>query len=223
MKTWVVAVGLVVGLIAATALAKAEENWNRGQLVLANQTVLEGDLNYNWKAEVVRLKQADGRIRAFSAQQIRSFRFYDYRNRLLRRFASLDFTVRRNMPRKMILEEFVQGKYPVYRRLRHQREPIRIARPIEYSNDTELLKDDNSFTYFVLADGEFQSLDAFQRTMMPQMMSEYGDDLRNYLRTHQLDPRNTTTRLMLLVRYNALEEGFRHRSPATQGAVSGEE
>ena len=82
MKKWLVAVGLVMLGMAKPNRSEAQTDWNHGQLILNNSVILEGDLNYNWMADVLQVKQ-DNVTRAFSAQTIGTFTFYDRQNNTL--------------------------------------------------------------------------------------------------------------------------------------------
>jgi hypothetical protein len=203
---------LLIGL-APVGPARATTDWHAGLLVLADGTQLEGPLNYNWKAEIVQLRQANT-TKAYSAFQIESFTFYDQAQSQQRTFVSLNFPVKPGLSRRLLLEECAKGPLTVYRRLRHAREPIKIGVPSAYGSDRELSRDTGSFSYYVVAatdhstpdePARFLSVDKFYRDIWPLMLQKQGDNLKHLLSKGQLSMNDTEVQLMLIGRYNTLE------------------
>ncbi len=212
---------MIGGLLAPTR-TKAQDNWNQGRLVLQNNQVLEGAINYNWKAEVVQVRQG-GRTRAFSAQQVAAFDFYDMQNNMLRHFVTLEYPVQATRMRPVLVEKVAEGPFAIYRRLRTARDLFRVNRPQQYGSDTGLLQDDDNFDYVVQTPGGFVKMDQFQQDVLPTLMAgKMGSQIRQYIRSHQLDTNSTTTRLMLLVRYNALMEDTALQEEQQRRGISGE-
>lgn len=213
---WLSAVGV------GTSHARGEATWNEGQLLLVNGTQLEGELNYNWKAEIVQIRQGNT-IKAYSASQVDHFVFFDANQNMLRRFVAVEYPVRQTLIRKLFLEEFVPGALTVYRRLRHTREPIRVVSPIAYGDDEELVKDLDSFTYFVYdANGMITNLDNFARDIWPRLKEEYGDELKHFLDGQGLDASNTLSQLLLINQYNALKKQETPGNALPQRTAAGE-
>lgn len=187
--------------------AKSNITWNKGILQLTNGSQLRGELNYNWKAEIIQVKQPNGTIKAYSAPQIQQFTYYDNDANLLRRFVSVDLPVQSAMVRTFILEAIAEGPMMVYRRLRRMREVIKFSKPTGYSSDNELLKDYDNFQYIVaLKSDSFVQLDDFNLAIWPQLEQEFGSELRQYIRAHGLDTSSTVSKLILISHYNSLRQ-----------------
>jgi len=220
MKKWLVAVGLVAGLAAKPNDSKAQTTWNHGQLVLNNSTILEGELNYNWVADVLQLKQSET-TRAYSAQMIEAFTFFDRQSSVLRRFVRVDYPVKPTQTRPTVVEEIATGPCRIYRRLHKHRDLIRLGVPGLLVNETTNAKDVDDFDYIIYTNNGFMLFDQFRRELMPQMLAEFKPQLTEYLRTHQLDPNTTTTQLMLLIRYNNLKEDQDKTAPMARREAIG--
>lgn len=178
--------------------------WNAGHILLPTGQKLEGDISYNWKAEVVQVRLANGLLKAYSASNVAFFAFYDDAHRALRKFSSIDMASSSQQTRPIFMEECAIGRLSVYRRLRHTNEFLKIVRPSIYSNDRELLKDVDNFTYVVIdTDGQVRDLQSFEREVWP-LMIDYRQQLTAYLKTRQLDTSSTLARLLLINQYNYL-------------------
>ncbi|WP_080241401.1 hypothetical protein [Spirosoma rigui] len=207
----------LLGLILAAGRASAKHPtaWNRGELFLKNGTTLTGELNYNWKAEVVQLKQDDV-IKAFSAFQVRSFRFFDDKLNTLRIFTSVQHPVRLSFRRPVFMEQVMTGSMTVYRRLRRGREPILATKPATFSTDAELVQNLDEFDYFVYEGDKMTNLNQFPRELWPMMHDEYGDELKRFGSTLLVDRNSTLARLLFINQYNSLKS---QESPASAGTA----
>ena len=181
------------------------ESWNRGKLELNSGAVLEGEVNYNWKAEVVRLRLPNGIIKAYSAHQVNRFIYYDDTHHALRTFAAVDFVVKPLVERKVFLEECATGPMAVYRRLRHQHEPIRVKNPAMGGTDELVYDDLDSFVYYVYDDESMLELDRFAADVWPRMTKDFDNELNHYRTSRNLDVSSIMGRLMLITQYNALK------------------
>lgn len=191
----------VSNLLAATPHGSI---WNIGQILLNNGTEIQGEISYNWKAEIVQLRQ-NGTIKAYSAHQINQFAYFDAASNALRQFSAVNYPVRKNLERPVFLEEFAVGTFTVYRRLRRVREPFQIGTSTLHNQEEVLTANYDNFVYYVYTNGTFFNMNKFNRDLWPQMNQEFGPELKRYAEIRQLDTDNTATRLMLINRYNYLK------------------
>ena len=195
---------LIWSLSLATASGN-DNNWNTGSVIMPDGHKVEGQLNYNWKAEVLQVKLSDGTLRAYSAGRISSFMFFDETQNLLRRFSTIAFVGSDDKQRFAFMEECTTGKLSVYRRLRHPHEFIKIARASMFTNDKEMVRDYDNFVYIVLDDSQVVDLDRFGVDLWPRMREEFGKPLTEYVKARQLDISSTVAKLMLINQYNYLK------------------
>ncbi|ARK11297.1 hypothetical protein [Fibrivirga algicola] len=208
---------LIVVAVTAELLA-AQPVWNNGYVILADGRKLEGQVNYNWKAEVVQVKMPNGLVRAFSAGHAATFVYYDTTQQLLRFFSSVNLPDSRQVLKPIFMEEVTTGSLSVYRRLRHTREFIKLLRPSIYGDDTELIKEIDNFTYLVInTEGDVVDLNAFNQTLWPAMIA-YQNELSQYIRSREMDASSTLSRLLIINQYNYL---LAQKTQAVQ-TVSGE-
>ena len=182
-----------------------DEVWNRGKLELASGITLDGELNYNWKAEIVQIRLTDGTVKAYSAFQVNRFVYFDDIHNARRTFVSMVFPIKPALNRPLFLEECEAGPMMVYRRLRHQHEPIRMANPSQFGSDEILYNDLDSFVYYVFNEDSIVELNHFDRDLWPRMKAEFGKQLTLYRSNQHLDVNTTLTKLLLIAQYNALK------------------
>ncbi|MFD2569878.1 hypothetical protein ACFSUS_04485 [Spirosoma soli] len=214
MNKWLWITAVWLSFAGSNAVAENPGMWNRGELLLENGIQLTGELNYNWKAEIVQYRQGNT-IKAYSAYQVRTFVYFDTLQSTLRKFVSVDYPVKPALSRPLFLEEFVVGPLMVYRRLRHMHEPIKVLTPASFGTDEELVKDIDNFTYLVLAGDDFIDLSDFSRALWPRMQDEFNNELQKYIARLQLEPTSTLARLLLINQYNYLKM---NTSPENQSA-----
>lgn len=204
MKKYVFLIVLWLSTAGGSARAKTPPTWSSGELVLSDGTVLTGELNYNWKAEIVQLRQANV-LKAFSAYQVRGFRYFDHVQNSLRKFIAMEYPVNSTVYRPLFLEEMLSGPLTVYRRLRHTHQWLRVVSPASFGRDDELIKDVDNFSYFVIDGNKMIDLDDFRRTLWPRMESEFDKELKRYVTKMQVNLSSTLARLLLINHYNYLK------------------
>ena len=182
----------------------ADADWNTGYVTMPDGRKIDGQLNYNWKAEVLQVKLADGTLKAFSAARLYSFTYYDNALNLLRKFVSVALPGNDDVQRTIIMEECTVGKMSVYRRLRHTHELIKAVRPSMFSQDKELVKDYDNFTYVVIENDQAFDLTYFSTDIWPRMTQQFDLQLTEYIRNRQLDISTTVARLVLINQFNYL-------------------
>lgn len=195
---------LIWSLSSVTAFGN-NDHWNTGYVVMPDGHRLDGELNYNWKAEVLQLKMPNGTLRAYSAGRISAFIFFDHEQNILRKFSTVGFTDPDDAQRFAFMEECTLGTLSVYRRLRHMHEFIKMGRPSMFGSDREMIKDYDNFVYMVLTDNHVVDLEHFNADIWPQMQQEFGKALDEYSKIHQLDPSSTVAKLVLINQYNYLK------------------
>lgn len=220
MKKWGVLIMLWLSFTGGSLLAENPKMWNRGELFLTNGEVLEGELNYNWKAEIVQLRHDDV-IKAYSAHQVKAFSYLDNQQSALRKFVTAEYPVDKSFSRSLFLEEFVSGSLTVYRRLRHMHELIKSSNPAIYGIDEDVVKDVDNFDYFVSVDNNLISLTDFPRDLWPRMRHEFNEELNQFALRMQINTSSTLARLLLINQYNHLKTRDAPNSPPELRVSSG--
>lgn len=180
--------------------------WQTGHLLLWDKAVLEGDLSYNWAAEMVSLRQPDGRIRTFSANQVSEFGWFDYSQHKQRNFVALAKNLDKDRVSQSFFEICMDGSLAVVRKLRTRHGFLKrlFSHPV-YSNDQPTLTQNTEhFDYFVYDAGRLLAMNRFYIDIYDPLMRGYERELRRYVLAHNIDDRTLPGRLVLIDHYNWL-------------------
>jgi hypothetical protein len=181
-------------------------NWCAGQLQRLDHVILEGNVSYNWSAEMVLLRQPDGRIQTFSANQISSFSWFDTTLSKRRNFVSIDNPAQKDRLKKTFYEVALDGPLTVVRRLRQRQGLLKqmFSHPLNFNDQPMLSQNTDHFDYFVYDAGRLLAFDQFYAAIYGPLMTTYDQELRQYVLTHNINDRMSPGRLMLIDRYNTL-------------------
>jgi hypothetical protein len=180
--------------------------WKKGQLTTWNNGVEEGELSYNWSAETVLLRQPDGHIHAYSAQQVRQFGWFDYDYHKYRTFMSLANT---NKPMTMSFYEIcMDGQLTVIRHLRRSHGLLKRAfnHPNDYSDNQRFNQNTDQFDYYVYDEGKFRRFDRFYLDIYEPLLMNHNEEIKKYIRVHNIDERTLMGRLVMIHQYNFLAQ-----------------
>jgi hypothetical protein len=182
--------------------------WQSGQLVLLDKTVLEGDLCYNWLTETVLLRQLDGRVNTFSANQVNQFGWFDFSIHKYRTFKVLASAESKIQTKHSFFEICMDGSLVVVRNLRQPRGLFKRAfsHPAHFADQPIMAQSTDYFNYYVYDAGHLLALNRFYTDIYDPLMTAYDKVLKKYIQVHNINDRNLFGRLVLIDRYNALVE-----------------
>ncbi|SOD91770.1 hypothetical protein [Spirosoma fluviale] len=180
--------------------------WRSGQIHFWNKVVLEGDIAYNWSAEMVSLRELDGRVRTFSANQVAEFGWFDHEQHKRRNFVSLTKPLDNERTSQCFFEVCMDGPLTVVRRFRKPHGPFKrlFSHPANSSDQPTLAQDTDQFEYFVFDAGRLLTLNKFHAEIYEPLMTTYHQELRQYILTHNINDRVLAGRLLLIGRYNSM-------------------
>lgn len=198
---------LVFFCVLTSRADRLDNGWRAGQLTLQNDSIMTGELAYNWSAEIVMLRQASGCIRTFSARQVREFGWFDADLSKKRYFVSLTRPVTADKSEQGFYEVWLDGSLPVVRQLRRSRSMFRrsFERPVFYTDTRQLTQNPDQFDYFVYDDGQFWALDRFYTDIYAPLLARYDRELKQYVHIHNINDRSLLGRLVLIDRYNIMD------------------
>jgi hypothetical protein len=202
-EVWIIIVCL--SAVESSLWANNATQWNRGGLVFRNGVEWEGELNFNWIAQVVQCRQG-GTIKAYAANQIQSFTYYDNQQDIIRKFVSLDCSTKHGRQRPRIVEEVFLGCLPVYRELYLSHGLIKVVNLTGYNPTNERVKDTNNFTYMVYFGGKLLPLLQFYRQIWPNIKRPFHKELTQYALRSNTDLARTAGQLQLIHKYNSIIE-----------------
>ncbi|WP_338874595.1 hypothetical protein WBJ53_03155 [Spirosoma sp. SC4-14] len=203
MKKYILLAILCLGFAGGNA--QARNTWNHGELLLQNGLLLTGELDYNWKAEIVQYRDGNT-IKAYSAFQVKEFKYFDDRLNTLRKFVTMDYLVKKSVYKPLFMEEFGTGSLMIYRRLRHAREPITLTNAPTGGVDEKLIRNLNNFNYYIQEGKTITKLDDFFRESWPTIEQEFAEEIHRYHTSLVAGfTGNTLTKLLLISHYNQLK------------------
>lgn len=188
--------------------ALPKPTWQSGKLILLDRTVLEGDLSYNWLMETVLFRQADGRVRTLSANQLSQFGWFDFSIHKYRDFKVLASDEPREPSRAAIFEICMDGSLVVVRHLRQRHGLLNrtFTHPTYFADRPEMAQNTDYFDYFVYDAGQLRALERFYLDIYEPLMRAHDKALQHYVQVHNINDRSLLGRLLVIDRYNTLVE-----------------
>lgn len=181
--------------------------WNAGQITFWNQTTLAGDLSYNWLAEMIVVRQTDGRVSAFSADQVYQFGWFDFKQHKYRSFKSLNTFADNDRMGYGFFEIYINGSLTVIRHLKRTHGLFKriFGHPANFSDTPSLAENPDHFDYYVQETGHhLLALDRFYTDIYSPLMIDYDRQLQTYIKKHNINYRSLLGRLVLISHYNFL-------------------
>ena len=169
-------------------LTAQSPSWFEGSVVLATCEVLVGKISIQDNHDLI-LFQKGETVTVYPAHRIRSLYFYDMANNLNRRYLSLreNDGVRSSYH---LFEMVVMGKVDVLRR----------KKASAFYQHTEAL----DFNYFIRYNNELLALRKFKRKIYPQLRSEPGSRLENFVASSRLRPDLPPNAIRIIEYYNGM-------------------
>lgn len=182
--------------------------WQAGHLTWWDGTVLAGDLAYNWQAEMVLLRETDGRIRTFSAGQVRQFGWSASAGQKARYFIALPGSNNQLPDRPAFFEVCAEGTMTVVRRMKQTHGLFRrpYANPVRGFDPETPDPHDSFFDYFAHIDGQFLPFRRFYTAIYLARMSAHRRELQQYIQVHRLNEKSQFGQLRIIEQYNRLAE-----------------
>lgn len=110
-------------LLSANAMAIYDYGlWCSGHAVLENGEVLTGEVSFDLKFQVVRVRK-NGMTQAYSAENLAYFELYDHIKKIHRKYVSVDSPVHPGYSRKAFFEVVSHGEISYLRRSEYVRRP----------------------------------------------------------------------------------------------------
>lgn len=192
---------VVTILVSLSAMAIPDYGlWCDGKLLLENGQTLEGELSYDLKFEVVRVKN-NGMTQAFTAESIAYFELFDPIKQIHRKYVSVDTPVYPNYQRRAFFEVISHGELAMLRKSEYVRRP-RITEdmraPHIYLNTV------CKHTYFMHEENSGLTLiNDFEEEILP-LMHRYEDEVEKYIKRCKLKMKKVHEQLRVVNLYNML-------------------
>ncbi len=184
--------------------------WCPGQVTLANQRVVEGEINYDLKYNAIQVRH-DGVVRTYTAEKIAHFTMFDQVKHRERHYVAIDHQLDEGYQRKTFFEVLTEGDVTILRKSKYVRKP-RVTEdqraPHIYLN--AVCRHD----YYAYNQGEFFEIDDFKEQVLP-LMTSYEDLVQDYIKRCKLKLRKINEQMRVVHLYNQLCS-----QQANEGAVT---
>lgn len=180
--------------------------WQTGNVTFWDRSIWTGEVSYNWLAEMVLFRQPDGRVQAFSVNQVSRFGWFDQSKNAYREFVALADSVSNVQTNRSFFEIYVDGPLSVVRQLRPQRglRKALFSHPKHFVDQPILASNSDFFDYFVYDTGRLRKVDRFYTDIYQPLMMNFDRQIRRYATTHNINDRSLQGRLVLICHYNFL-------------------
>ena len=175
---------LLVGMgWGAFVMASDGVKWSKGIIVMADGEVRQGDLAFQ-VSEIVLFRTAD-EVTVFTANKVRSFRYYDHQEKINRKFVSRASSLGRTA---CFYEVVVLGEVSVMRKLSHH----------IISNRKNSDKDD--YNYFICFQDNLIPLHHFRNKVYPSLTS--SRQIGRLIKDRHLNPNHKGDAIQIIQLYN---------------------
>jgi len=178
-----------------------ESGWHPGVIILSNNSILKGDLNYVQKNEWLKLRMDDSTA-TFHARQVKYFQFYEAEKGYNRAFKPLPTGDKNLTPDWAFFEIVLEGRFPFFRK------PILVEKIISQSEQasSEFKQGDFvEYIYFLKVDDKLIEIKNFGDDALPHL-KKHISDINAFIKDNKLNINLTAGQIQIIDYYNLLEE-----------------
>ena len=184
--------------------------WCPGQITLADQRVVAGEINYDLKYNAIQVRH-NGVVRTYTAEKIAHFTLFDLVKHRERHYVAIDHQLDEGYQRKTFFEVLTEGDVTILRKSKYVRKP-RVTEdqraPHIYLN--AVCRHD----YYAYNQGDFFEIDDFKGQILPRM-TDYEGLVQDYIKRCKLKLRKINEQMRVVHLYNQLCS-----QQANEGAVT---
>jgi hypothetical protein len=173
---------LVLNALAVTSIG---QNWFRGSLVTAGDSVLVGEIQSYPSLGMVLIRH-EGEVTVFPAHRMSACYYFDPEQNMNVRLIS----VKTETSHDRLFEVVVDGSMKV---IRCQR-----VRSLKSSTDPA------AYDYFVFSSGVLTQLDQFRTRCFEQLRAQYPQQISSFVSSHRLNPNRPADAIRIVEYYNSL-------------------
>ena len=181
-----------------------ESGWNPGVLVLTDNSIVKGEVNYIQKKENVIVTSKNSKT-SYHAGDIKYFQFYDKKLKYNRAFTSLNRKSSNNpAPKMQIFEIVLEGALPYYRK------PILVEKVVvkrDKAGSSHLKDDFVEYVYFLKVEEQLIEVKNFGTDVLPYV-KKHIREISNFIEENKLNITLVSDQIQVVDKYNALEENL---------------
>lgn len=203
MKTFLTLFVAIFFSFSVQAQVFPSEIWHQGKAVLISDDTVKGLIKYDFISDAIQVKTENGRVRAFSAQNLFFFEIFDTGIKSYRQFYALPMQVKADYSVPMLFEVLYEGRLTLLSREKIVQEghTQEVNSKIEYPQDVRLIL---AFDfYFLEKDGTIKEYKPKKRKLLSIMDRKYNE-VKKYIRRNRLRHDEISDLVRITAYYNAL-------------------
>ncbi len=180
-----------------------ESGWNPGVLVLADNSIIKGEVNYIQKKENV-IVTSKNKKTTHHASNIKYFQFYDKKLKYNRAFTSLNRKMDSPPSKMQIFEIVLEGALPYYRK------PVLVEKVVvsrDKAGSSHVMDDFVEYIYFLKIKDRLIKVKNFSTDALPHM-KKHIREISNFMEENKLNITLVSDQIQIIDKYNALEENL---------------
>ena len=187
-----------------------ESGWHPGVLILADNSVVKGEVNYIQKKENVMVTTKNNKT-AYHARDIKYFQFYDKKQEYNRAFTSLTRKSGNASSEIQIFEIVLEGALPYYRK------PVLVEKVVVKRNkagSSHVLDDFVEYVYFLKVEDRLIEVKNFSTDALPHV-KKHIRKISEFIEENDLNITLASDQIQIVDKYNALEENVTTKKGAS--------
>ncbi|WP_020532269.1 hypothetical protein [Flexithrix dorotheae] len=185
------------------AFTKINKNsWKAGWIILQTGEKKLGEIKFNYKLELIQYKTTEGKIKVYTPEQIKKFRFFDETFQIDRVFISIN-SKKSYYTKSSFYEVLAWGDLPILGKLKFEDfSEIEASKAAEGNYQPKFV----GYDYFILIGEDLVEIADFRKNILPQLNKE-DERLLAFWEKGKSDPNPTFYLLQYITYYNSLQPG----------------
>ncbi|MDN5216269.1 hypothetical protein QQ020_29645 [Fulvivirgaceae bacterium BMA12] len=180
-----------------------QSGWNPGVLVLADNSIVKGEINYIQKKENV-IVTSKNKKTTYHASSIKYFQFYDKKLKYNRAFTALSRKPDSPPSKMQVFEIVLEGALPYYRK------PVLVEKVVvkrDKAGSSHVMDDFVEYVYFLKTEDRLIQVKNFGTDVLPHM-KKHIREISNFMEENKLNITLVSDQIQIIDKYNALEENL---------------
>ena len=199
MKKLFVILSVLVSAVQSFSFPIDQGFWCPGEVTLANQQVIEGEISYDLRFNAVQVR-SNGVVYTYTAEKIVHFQLFDQIKHRERHYVAIDHQLDEGYQRKTFFEVLTDGDLTILRKTKYLRKP-RVTE--DFRAPHVYLNAVCKHTYYAFSEGEFFEINSFKEQILPRM-SRHEDSVNDYIKQCGLKLRKIHEQMRVVHLYNQL-------------------
>ncbi len=178
---------LIFSLFGLLQVGLAQDFWHEGSITLKNNLSITGELSFEAGLDKIKYKSTLYE-KKFRLEDVAAFQFEDYELGIQRYFV-MDYIDEK----PHLFEVIVEGRYPVYRKLKN----LALFK-------VELSLTEENYDFFIRSENELVPFNQFEDKILKRITWDYPFEIRDFVYKYNLNLEVTAHKVLVMQHYNAI-------------------